>query len=81
MWRIKFIFYYQGECNSNNENCVDNIYSTKGTYVYDNTEAVYYFIDRYNKDYAKSIDGVKITKSYFEIKDCIRQGNQKSIVQ
>ena len=41
-------FYYQGECNSNNENCLDNIYSTKGPYVYDNTEAVDYLIDRYN---------------------------------
>ena len=72
-------FYYQGECNSNNENCVDNIYSTKGPYVYDNTEAVDYLIDRYNKDYAKSIDGVKITKSYFETKDFVRQGCKKSI--
>ena len=72
-------FYYQGECNSDNENCVDNIYSTKGPYVYDNTEAVDYLIDRYNKDYAKSIDGVKITKSYFETKHFVRQGCKKSI--
>ena len=72
-------FYYQGECNSDNENCIDNIYSTKGPYVYDNTEAVDYLINRYNEDYAKEIDGVKITKSFFETKDEVEQGCKKSI--
>lgn len=71
------IFYYQGECNNNN--CLDNIYSQKGPYAYDNTEAVEYLLNRYNKDFAKSIDGVKITKSYFETKSQINEGHKKSI--
>ena len=72
-------FYYQGDCNSNNENCIDNIYSTKGPYVYGNTEAVDYLVDRYNKDYAEEIDGIKITSSYFETKDEVEQGCKNSI--
>ena len=71
-------FYYQGECNSNN-NCLDNIYSQKGPYPYDNTEAVNYLINRYNKDFAKSIDGQKIDKKYFETKSQINDGHKKSI--
>ena len=72
-------YYYQGECNSNNNNCLDNIYSQKGPYAYDNTEAVNYLINRYNKDFAKSIDGQKITQSYFKTKDQVNEGHMKSI--
>ena len=72
-------FYYQGECNSNNNNCLDNIYSQKGPYAFDNTEAVNYLINRYNKDFYKSIDGQKITKSYFKTKAQVNEGHKKSI--
>ena len=72
-------FYYQGECDSVNYNCLDNVYSQKGPYVYDNTEAVDYLINRYNKDFAKTIDGNKISKSFFETKTQLRDGNKKSI--
>ena len=72
-------FYYQGECNDFNYNCLDNVYSQKGPYAYDNTEAVEYIVNRYNKDFAKTIDGIKISKSYFETKSQLREGNKKSI--
>ena len=72
-------YYYQGECDSNNDNCLDKIYSTKGPYAYDNTEAVEYLINRYNKDFAKTIDGVKLTSKYFETKQEVKEGSKKSI--
>ena len=72
-------FFYQGECDTNNQNCLDNIYSQKGPYAYDDTEAVEYLINRYNKDFAKSIDGEKISKSYFESKTEVREGSKQSI--
>ena len=70
-------FYYQGECN--NTNCLDNIYSQNGPYPYDNTEAINYLINRYNKDFAKKIDGQEIDKKYFETKEQINEGHKKSI--
>ena len=72
-------YYYQGECDNNNENCLDKIYSAKGPYAYDNTEAVEFLINRYNKDFAKSIDGVKLTSKYLETKQEVREGSKKSI--
>ena len=72
-------FFYQGECTSSNSNCLDRVYSEKGPYAYDNAEAVEYLLNRYNKDFAKTIDGVKLTKSFFETKTQAREGSQKSI--
>lgn len=72
-------YFYQGECDNNNENCLDKIYSEKGPYPYDNTEAVDYLMNRYNKDFAKSIDGQKITKAFFKTKAEVREGSKKSI--
>ena len=71
-------YYFQGECNSS-QNCLDSVYSEKGPYVYDNTEAINFLINRYNKDFAKSIDGKTITKSYFETIQQVREGSKKSI--
>ena len=71
--------FYQGDCDSNNSNCLDKIYSEKGPYAYDNTEAVEFLLNRYNKDFAKSIDGVKLTKSFFETKTQVREGCKKAI--
>ena len=70
-------FYYQGECTD--KNCIDNIYSENGPYAYDNTEAVNYLINRYNKDFAKTIDGEKIDKNYFESKEQVNEGHRKAI--
>ena len=70
-------YYYQGECTNNN--CLDNIYSQKGPYPYDNTNAVNYLINRYNRDFARTIDLYKIDKSYFETKEQINEGHKKSI--
>ena len=72
-------FFYRGECDTNNQNCLDNIYSQKGPYAYDYIETVEYLINRYNKDFAKSIDGEKISKSYFESKTEVREGSKQSI--
>ena len=69
-------FYYQGECNSDNIYCLDRIYSEKGPYVFDNTEAVDYLINRYNRDFAKMIDGQKIGMKFFETKQEINDGNK-----
>ena len=71
-------FYFQGECNGSKQ-CLDDVYSQKGPYVYDNTEAVDFLINRYNKEYANSIDGKTINKSYFETIQQVREGSKKSI--
>ena len=72
-------YYYQGECDSNNENCLDNVYLTKGPYAYDNSEAVNFLLNRYNKKYAKTIDGVKLTSNFFETRQEIEEGIKKGI--
>ena len=72
-------FYYQGECDYNNKNCLDNVYYTKGPYVYDNIEAVNYLLNRYNKEFAKTIDGVNLTTEFYETRQEIKDGSKKSI--
>ena len=72
-------FYYQGECNSNNPNCLDNIYSEKGPYVYGNKEAMDYLINRYNQESARYIDGQYLGYNSFQSKEEINQGNKMSI--
>ena len=72
-------FYYQGECDKNNSNCLDRIYSEKGPYVFSNKEAVNYLLNRYNKDFAKKIDNNKLNEKYFESFEEIKAGNKRSI--
>jgi len=72
-------FYYQGECNLNNENCLDNIYSQKGPYVYDNKEALNYLINRYNQQYAPYIDNLYFGYESFETKEQLNNARKISI--
>ena len=72
-------FYYQGECNSNNPNCLDNIYSQKGPYVYDNKEALNYLINRYNQQYAPYIDNLYFGYESFETKEQLNNARKISI--
>ena len=72
-------FYYQGECNSNNPNCLDNIYSQKGPYVYDNKEALKYIINRYNQQYAPYIDNQYFGYESFETKEQLNNARKISI--
>ena len=69
-------FYYQGECNSNNPNCLDNIYSEKGPYVYGNKDALDYLIRRYNQESARYIDGQYLGYLHFQSKEEINEGNK-----
>ena len=70
-------FYYQGECNSGNKNCLDELYSEKCPYVYDNKEAVDFLLERYNSDFAEEFG--EIDRSYFETFDHIKKGKKESI--
>lgn len=72
-------FYYQGECDGNNSNCLDRIYSEKGPYVFNNKEAVNYLVNRYNKDFAKKIDNNKLSERYFDSFEEIKDGSKQSI--
>ena len=69
-------YYFQGDCDINNKNCLDNIYSKKGPYVFDDKEALDYIILRYNKNFAKKFDGRTIDKRYFDTVDQIRAGSK-----
>lgn len=71
-------YFYQGECNEQNKNCLDQIYySEKTPYVYDNKEAINFLIDRFNKDFSKEYGN--IDKNYFDSHKTIRKGLQNSI--
>jgi len=72
-------FYYQGECDSNNQNCLDNIYSQKGPYVYGDQEAMNFIINRYNKECAHYIDNQYLGYNSFKSKEQISEGNKMSI--
>ena len=71
-------YFYQGECNNKNNNCLDKIYySEKSPYVFNNKDAVKFLIDRFNKGYSKEYG--KIDENYFESHEKIRKGVQNSI--
>ena len=72
-------FYYQGECDSNNQNCLDNIYSQKGPYVYGDLEAMNFIINRYNQEHARYIDNQYLGFHSFQTKEQVSEGNKMSI--
>jgi len=71
-------YYYQGDCVSG-RNCLDNMYSAtnKCPYVFKNTQAVNYLVDRFNI-YSSSKFG-RIDSSYFDSYDQIKAGVKASI--
>ena len=71
-------FYYQGECNDKNVNCLDKVYYSENTpYVYNNKEAVNFLIDRFNDKFSKEYG--KIDENYFDSHESIKKGLQNSI--
>ena len=69
-------FYYQGECDNKERNCLDELfYSNKCPNVFSNRNAVNYLINRFNE---KNIYE-KINKSYFDDYETIKSGIKKSI--
>ena len=71
-------YYYQGDCVSG-RNCLDNMYSAtnKCPYVFKNTQAVNYLVNRFNI-YSSSKFG-RIDSSYFDSYDQIKAGVKASI--
>ena len=71
-------YYYQGEC-TNGRNCLDNMYSAenKCPYVFKNTEAVDYLLNRFNNNFSSKFG--KLDKNYFDSYAQIREGVKKSI--
>jgi hypothetical protein len=74
-----FNFYYQGECDSNNKNCLDRIYLEKGPYVYENTKEMDYLINRYNIKFADDIDGKYMSYGDFPTKEQISEFNRVAL--
>ena len=72
-------FYYQGECDSNNENCLDRIYLEEGPYVYGDRNAMDYLINRYNQMFADEIDGKYISYGNFPTKEQISESNRVAL--
>ena len=70
--------YYDVEC-SNNTNCLDKIYYTKGPYAFDEKKKVQYLINRYNKHFKKEFDNKDIDENFFENKKIYREKTKKQI--
>ena len=71
-------YYYQGDCSSG-RNCLDNMYSAtnKCPYVFKNTEAVNYLINRFNDKFSSKFG--RIDSSYFDSYNQIKDGVKASI--
>ena len=71
-------YYYQGEC-INGRNCLDNIYSAtnKCPYVFKNTEAINYLLNRFNDNYSSQFG--RLDSSYFDSYDQVKKGVEASI--
>ena len=71
-------YYYQGVCTSG-RNCLDNMYyaTNKCPYVFKNTEAVNYLINRFNNNFSSKFG--RIDSSYFDSYNQIKDGVKASI--
>ena len=72
-------FYYQGECDSDNEYCLDRIYLEKGPYAYEDIDAMSYLLYRYNQFFAPYIDDEYITMKDFPTKEEISEANRVTL--
>ena len=69
-------FYYQGECDNKERNCLDELfYSNKCPNVFSDLNAVNYLINRFNEEDIYE----KINKTYFDDYETIKSGIKKSI--
>ena len=68
-------YYYQGDCTSG-RNCLDAMYyaNNKCPYVFKNTEAVNFIINRFNDGFSSKFG--RIDSSYFDTYDQIKKGVQ-----
>ena len=71
-------YYYQGDC-VNGRNCLDNMYSAtnKCPYVFKNTEAVNYLLNRFNDNFSSQFG--RLDSSYFDSYSQIKDGVKASI--
>ena len=71
-------YYYQGDCG-NGKNCLDEMYSAtnKCPYVFKNTEAINYLLNRFNNNFSSKFG--RIDSSYFDSYNHIREGVKASI--
>ena len=71
-------YYYQGDC-VNGRNCLDNMYSAanKCPYVFKNTEAINYLLNRFNDNFSSQFG--RLDSSYFDSYSQIRDGVKASI--
>ena len=71
-------YYYQGSCGSG-RNCLDNMYSApnKCPYVFKNTEAINYLLNRFNDNFSSKFG--RIDSSYFDSYSQIQQGVKATI--
>ena len=71
-------YYYQGECTSG-RNCLDKIYyeTNKCPYVFKNTEAVNYLLNRFNNDYSSKFG--RLDNSYFDSYNQVKEGVKASM--
>ena len=71
-------YIYQGECNNNKRNCLDEVYySNQCPNVYKDALAVDFIIDRFNRKFSH-IYG-KIDENYFDNYETIKLGVKNSI--
>ena len=71
-------YYYQGECNDEERNCLDGMYySDKCPNPFSNTEAVNYILKRFNDGFSEEYG--TIDESYFDSYESIKEGLKKSI--
>ena len=72
-------YFYQGECTNSERNCLDEMYySDKCPNVYNNTNAIKFLLDRFNKNFSQKYG--KIGESYFESFETIKLG-LKSLIE
>ena len=71
-------YYYQGDCTSG-RNCLDDMYSAtnKCPYVFKNTEAVNYLLNRFNDNFSSKFG--RIDSSYFDSYNQIKDGVKATI--
>ena len=71
-------YFYQGECDNITRNCLDEMYySDKCPYVYNNSEALKFLIERFNNNFSKEYE--MINESYFDSYQLIKEGIKNSI--
>ena len=71
-------YFYQGECNNSERNCLDQLYySDKCPNAYNNIDAVNFLLDRFNKESSEEYGA--INKTYFDNYETIKTSVKNSL--